>query len=792
MIQNYLKIAVRNLWQYRGVSFLNLSGLSIGITTSFLILLYVNFELSYDQFHENKDRIYAVSTDIKTPSDLLEWDSSAWAIAPHIEQEFPEIELAVRVASERMIITNDTAKNIERVLVVDTDFFNVFSFELLQGNRATVLKAPFTAVLSEKAAKKYFGNENPIGKTLKFTNHKYLVTVTGVMQNIPKNSQITTDVFLSMSTYTESLDKDRNNNWGSYEARTYIMVHPKTNVNELTSKFPAFLERMNGKQMEDMQMYPKLLLQPFKESYLYDVRGKGNEKITNVYVFLMIGFFIVLIAATNAISLTTAQSVKRAKEIGVRKILGAKKERLVLQFLGEAIITSCIAFMISLLLIQLILPAFNTMAEKEIAVNVFGNFNHLALLGLLSLIIGVLSGIYPAFVLSSFKAVETLKGVFATGTKGLLLRKVLVVVQFTISIALIAGTLVISKQTYYMSHKDLGFNKESQLILSLDHLKLSKKALKKDLDQLPNVVSTSFSLVAPGEGAPTAYSKVENSQGEMQAANLKLYNVDYEFIPQYECKLLAGRTFSKDYVTDAKSAIIINETALRLFGYEKPEDALGARYEQWGDKGKIIGVVKDFHIASLAKEIRPLNFRIRLNTRRILSIKIRKKNIEGTLNEIHTVWKKHISDNGFQFQFLEDSFNENYQEEKRFSSLFFRFSILAIFISSLGLFGLSAYTIAQRKKEIGVRKVNGASVLSILRLLTIDFIKLVLLSIAIATPLIAYIMNRWLDYFTYRTHMNWWIFVIAGGIALLVAFMTVCFRAAKAAVTNPIKSLKSE
>lgn len=791
MIRNYLKTALRNLWKHRAFSFINIMGLTVGMTACFLIFLYVQFELSYDAFNTKADRIYRVVTDIKTPSEVIKASGPAWAVPPNLKEEFPEIEAFVRISNNSLLVRKGDIKfQEENAAFADSAFFQVFDIKLLQGNPRKALTDQMSVVLSQTTAKKYFGNSNPVGQTLLLTGDGIPATVTGLMQDMPENSQVKAGMLVSMTTRTIRFNPDLDKQWGSYGSVAYLLLKPGTNAKALQAKFPAFIEKRNGKQEKESQMYATLLLEPLSDVYLYSTRD-GNGNINNVYIFSIIAVFILLIACINFINLTTARSTERAKEVGIRKVVGAGKAQLTRQFIGESVIISVIACLLTLGLAALLLPVFNQLAGKQVSAGIFSNWQYLGMLLLAALGIGFLAGIYPALVLSAFKPIIVLKGRFATGARGILLRKGLVVAQFSISISLIIGTLVVYRQMNFMRNRDLGFNKEQTLIIDTNG-DPGKDAFKQALTSLPAVKSVSLSSSVPGTGNPGAYSEIENSKGDLQVANLDLYFVDFDYIKQYDMKIVAGRAFSRDFLTDTTQAMVINETAVKLFGYTSPQQAIGRRFKQWGREGKIIGVIKDFHFRSLQQDIKPLTMRIEPGGSNLVSVKISTANLPATLAAIENKWKTTIPNRPYSYTFLDEIFDRQYRAEERFGKLFFNFAVLAIFISCLGLLGLAAYSTLQRTKEIGIRKVMGASVSGIVNLLSKDFLKLVIISFFIAAPAAWYFMNQWIQGFAYRTPIAWWIFVVAGIAALVIALATISFQAIKAAVTSPVKSLRSE
>jgi putative ABC transport system permease protein len=794
MIKNYFKIAFRNLWKNKVFSFINIMGLTVGMTACFLIFLYVKFELSYDSFNTKADRIYRVVSDIKTPTEVLHASGPAWAVAPNAKDEFPEIESFVRIAGgDNVLIKKGNIKFQEtNAAWADSALFKVFDFKLLKGNPNTALKEPFSIVFSETAAKKYFGKTDPMGQTLLITGDKLPAKVTGIMKDIPENSQVKADVFLSMTTITQKFNQSLDSQWGNYGASAYLLLKRGTNAKRLEKKFPEFLERRNGDEMKKLQMYPTLFLEPLRDVYLYSTRDDSKTgHITNVYIFSIIAIFILLIACFNFINLTTARSAERAKEVGIRKVVGAGKKQLAGQFLGESVVLCLIAFVLTFFLSWLLLPLFNQLAGKTISSSIFEHWNYLALLFFASIGIGLLAGIYPALVLSSFKPVVVLKGRFATGTRGIILRKGLVIAQFTISIALIISTIVVYNQMNFMQNQDLGFSKDQMMVIDTNG-DPAKNTFEQSVKELPNVKSTALSGSVPGGGNPGAYSEIENKHGDMQIANLDLYFVGFNFINQYKIKMVAGRGFSKDFGTDTTQAMVLNEAAVKLFGYTSPEQAIGKRFKQWGREGKIIGVMKNFHFRSLQEEIKPLSMRIEPGGCNLVSIKVAAANLPKTIAAVEKKWKTLIPDRPFNYYFLDEFFNRQYRSQVQFGHLFLNFAILAIFISCLGLLGLASYSTVQRTKEIGIRKVMGASVSNIVNLLSIDFLKLVLISFIIAAPLAWYFMHQWLKDFAYRININWWIFLVAGVTAVLVALFTISFQAIRAAIANPVESLRTE
>jgi putative ABC transport system permease protein len=793
MIKNYLRVAFRNLWRHKGFALLNVLGLTIGMSACFLVLLYVKFELSYDNFHSKGDRIYRIVTDINNPSETLHFSNAAPAMPVAAKRDFPEIEKQVRFGPGNILVRRGDLKIQETSMAfTDSTFFEVFDFPLLKGDPVRALREPWNVVLSESAAKKYFGSEDPMGKQLTLTGDNNLGTVTGIMKDMPENTELKADMLISL--YQGQADTNRDQNWGGFGLFSYFLLKPNTNAPALEKKFPAFLENHIGKFMKDNNQTYTYLLEPLKDVYLKSTRGgTASGSMTNVRVFAIIGVFILLIAGINFVNLTTARSTERAREVGIRKVVGAERGQLTGQFLGESVILCMIAFVLSVGVCAALLPSFNFLAGKTVSTGIFHHPGYILTLLGAGIGIGLLAGIYPALVLSAFQPIVVLRGRFSSGTRGLLLRKGLVISQFTISIGLIAATLLVGSQLNYMRSQELGFNKDQELVLDT-HGDPHWSALKEAVKGLPGVASVAMSSSTPGTGAMNAYTIIQNQKGEMQVCSPDLYFVDYDFIPQYQMKVIAGRAFSRAFGADTTQTLILNEAGVRMLGYHRPQDALGRDFSQWGRKGKIIGVVKDFHYESLQVVIRPLSLRIEPDDCGEMSIKVSTTNLKGTIAGIEKAWHTIIPTRPFSYSFVDEMFDQQYRAEDRFGRLFLYFSVLAIFISCLGLLGLAWYSTVLRTKEVGVRKVLGASVGGIVGLLSKDFLWLVGMAFLVATPVSFYLMKGWLDGFYYRIDIwsAWWIFILAGVGALAIAMFTISFQAIKAALANPVNSLRTE
>jgi len=794
MFKNYFKIAFRNLRAKKFYAGINILGLAIGMACCILIFLYVSHELSYGKFHTKADRIYRILTDIKTPTETLNIGVTSAPMAPSMRADFPEVEDMVRLDDAQLLIQRgEQTFQEDESMFADSSFFKVFSFKLLRGNPNTALVKPFSIVLTEDAARKYFGDEDPMGQRLQMDGEHDL-TVTGVMQNVPENSNFTFDVLLSLSTTMEKLDTNRARQWGNFGFQSYVLLAEHADPLVLQSKLPGFLEKYISNQDRSEGMNYFLSLEPLSDVYFSGRDSPKAGSLTNIKIFSVIAAFILLIAGINFMNLATARATERAKEVGIRKVVGALRRQLTVQFLCEAILLSMLAFIIAVLGSELLLPAFNQLAGKTVSVSIFQDAYHLPLFLGVAFGIGLLAGIYPALVLSRFKSVAILKGRFSSSQRGVWLRKGLVVVQFTISIILMTGTAVVYTQLHFMRNQTLGFKKDQMLIIDFrgdDAIQKKIETFKQQLGNVSGISSAAASSSVPTRNSHGAYSEIENPAGDMQASNINLFYVDHDFLHQYEMQLAAGRIFSPDFATDT-SALIANEALVKSYGYQSPEEIIGKKFSQWGVEGEIIGVIKDYHYRSLQKEVAPITIRLEPDNARYISLNLKGKNITSTVAALEQQWKAIAPQRPFNYFFLDEAFDQQYRGEMRFGQLFVCFAGLAIFIACLGLLGLISYTVVQRTKEIGIRKVLGASAQSIVTLLTKDFLSLVALAFLIATPVAWYVMHQWLQDFANRIDIEWWVFALAGIMALMIAMLTVGFQSIKAAFANPVDTLRSE
>ncbi|WP_339863820.1 ABC transporter permease [uncultured Algoriphagus sp.] len=808
MLKNYFKIAYRNLLKKKVYSFINIVGLGIGMACCVLIFMFVQDELSYDNYHEKGDHIYRVlhgetSTegveDGNSTEDYWVWGNAP--IGPALQLDFPEIEKVVQFSGRADILftVGDETQQEDGVLFMDSTVFDVFSWELLEGNPKTALVAPYSVVLTESTARKYFGSESALGKTMKGSeaagrSNPGDYTVTGVMHDLPSNSHFKFNTLLSLSTFKQSRPEVFNA-WGYVDTYTYFLAKEEFDKANFEAKIPDFIKERAG---ENNGPNYTIAIEPLKDVYLRTEaqRQPGDTgSLSNIYVFSVIGLFILAIAMINFMNLSTARSMERAKEVGIRKSIGADRNSLVFQFLGESLIIVLLAAVVAIIFITLALPMMNDLTGKVLEVSQILNWQTIPFFLGIILLIGLLAGSYPALVLSSFRPVMILKGINKSDARGVNLRKGLVVFQFSLSIALIAGTIIVYSQMSHLLDKDMGFDKEQMVVVDYNYdeqVNFVSSSLESELEKNPTILSVAFSRSVPGSHFPNAYTTLETSDGEMVGQAQPIFQVGLDFIDHYGLELIAGRSYSRDFPSDSTQALVINEAAARQYGYANPADIVGKKFDQWGRAGNVIGVVKDFNYVSLHNTVEPLTLPFEAYASRYMSLKVKGENLPATLAQIEGVWKELAPHRPFIYSFLDEDFNKQYESDFRFRQIFTTFSVLAILIACLGLLGLATYTAEQRTKEIGIRKVLGANIGSIVGLLSKDFIKLVLIAIVVATPVAWFSMNKWLEGFAYQVPVHWWVFLISGVLAVIVALVTISFQAVKAAMLNPVKSLKSE
>ncbi len=801
MFKNYLKIAYRNIKKHTGYSLINVAGLAIGMACCILILLFVFDELSYDKFHENHDRIYRVTRKWFNADGVvnLHLGHVAPPAAPLLKNDFPEIIHAVRIiGAGGLLVGHDSAFYEEsRFFFAEEDVFKVFTFDMIAGDPETALQDPFSVVITDVMAERYFGTEDPIGRslTIQASSQKADMKVTGVIKPLPHNSHFHADFLGSFKTYEAVVGDRELQSWSSNNYATYLLMAEGYDINRLKSQLDPFIDRHMS---EGRSERTKLELQPLTDIHLYshlDSEIEANSDITYVYVFSIIALFILLIACVNFMNLATARSAGRAKEVGLRKVIGAQRPQLIRQFLSESIITAVLSLLIALGIVLLVLPKFNQFISRDLSLNISANILLFIFLFFIAIFVGLISGIYPAVFLSAFKPVRVLKGNLDTGKKGLSFRTVLVVFQFATSIILIVCVSVVSGQLDYMQTRNLGFDEEHVVVLpSSPTIIFRLEGFKTRLLQNPNILSISAAKRVPsGRLLDSAGSRVLSGEtSEPIKFRIAQLRVDYDYLPTFKMELAAGRNFSREMGTDPTQAFIINETAAKRIGWESPEEAVGKGFGYGQRNGQIIGVVKDFHFESLHQEISPIVMHLSKSDMSQVSIRIGPENIPQTMSFLKDIWAEMRPDYPFSYYFIDENFDQLYRSEEQLGKIFSYFAFLSVLIGCLGLFGLASYSAERRTKEIGIRKVLGASASGITVLLSKEFTKWVLLANLIAWPAAYLIMSKWLQNFAYRSGIGFGTFFLAGGIAWGIAFLTVAYQAIKASIADPITALKYE
>jgi len=817
MYRNYLTIAFRNLKRYKAYSFINIAGLAIGMACCAFIFLYVQHELSYDSFHKKSDRIYQIIRETKSDDGKTIFNAGiSGPFAPALLKDFPEVENAVRVwgygdfwtmSGNRQFHNPSTSS----IWYVESHFLNIFDFPMIKGSRDTALRDPYSLVLSEKTARTYFGSEDPIGKIITFTTGPFQgdFTVTGVV-NVPENSSIQFDMLsgLHIETSQDSYMRGQWQNWQpAYPNRpfqVFAVLHEDTDLSQLNAKLPDFMERYMGKEVREKNTYH---LHPVRRIHLFTAVDFSGELISgqwlvradiqSVYLFSIVGFLILLIACVNFINLSTARSANRAKEVGLRKVSGAHRFQLIQQFLGEAVLLSFLAFILAFSMVELLMPKFSAFFDKDLISG--RSFYHLLILVGIWAFVGLMAGIYPAFYLSNQEPIAVLKGSLKIGLKGILLRRGLVIFQFSISILLIISVVTIYSQLNYLKNKNLGFHQDHLVQLPIfwrdiekktgrgDYLSWRYQTVKQAFLSHPNILkATAYRYNIDGWGGTLReiYTEPGNTY------QVLVQDADEGFLETFQMDLIAGRTFQQNEM-GVPNRVIINETAVKLLGWEDP---IGKQIVVGKQRTlvTIVGVVKDFHSQSLHSKIKPLVITNNTKLFKVLALKINGQNVPETLEFLEDTWKRFLPDRPFEFWFIDESIQKLYEKEQRLGQLVSICAALAICVACLGLFGLAAFTAEQRTKEIGVRKVLGASISSIMLLLSKEFIRLVLIAAFIAYPVAYFTLGDWLESFPYRVELSWWIFAFSGIVTLFVALITVSHHAIRVALTNPVDALRDE
>jgi ABC-type antimicrobial peptide transport system, permease component len=803
MLKNYLKIAVRNLKTNKVFSFINIFGLAMGLTCFMLIAIFVYHELSYDKYPAEAKNIYRVMVSVTGNGDVAVYPNVDVAVGEGIKNVFPEVRATTRILPVSDFIKyGDKQFKEEHLAFADSNFLQMFSIPLVEGNINSALVNPNSIVISASFAKKYFGNEEAVGKSIAIGTRKALYKITGVFDKVPDNSHFHFDAFLSLATFHIT-----NPTWSNIGYYTYLLLNKNTDPKKLESGFPRLVEKYvvpevqhdMGVSLAEAQKSVntfRFSLQPLTDIHLYSSTKfelEPNGDIQYVYIFSALAFFILLLACVNFTNLSSARAVKRAKEVGIRKVMGSIKKQLVFQFLTESVLLTFLAIVFACILIFFLLPYFNQLSNKNFRFGSFFSYKSILAMISLTFLVGILAGIYPAFFLSSFNTIKVLKGSGAVdGSQRKGLRSGLTVFQFFVSTALIIATIVVYQQMQYMLNKNLGYDKEQVLFLP-DARLLGKNqtAFEQQLLQDKHVVSASISRSVPGSqfmNGTEIYPRNESSNGTEIHTNI--YNIDYDYLPTMGIRVLQGRNFSKDFPTDS-AGVVINEAAVRELGWSRLNPIGRSIVRSGQQEYKVIGVVADFNYASVKQKVAPMMMLLGNNFGGLI-IKIKAADVKGFLAELKRQWDDFRPDGPLEYNFVDEKFATLYASEQRTQQIFSSFAVIAIILACLGLFGLSAFVIQQRTKEIGIRKVLGATVNQVLLLVCKDFLTLVGIAFIISIPVSWWAMNAWLQDYAYRINISGWVFAVAGLVAISIALFTISFQAIKAAIANPVKSLRTE
>lgn len=789
MIANYLRIAIRNLRRHKVYSIINIMGLAIGMTSCLMIGIYVADEFSYDRYHTNGERIYRVVPDLQMPDGVRQLAQSSPPVAATMKEEYAEVvNMARFMRSGGIYRVGENRFQEDRVIYADPEFFNIFSHRFIAGTPEKALHNQQNVVITESIARKFFGNASPLDKLLIRGDETYIVSA--VVEDVPQNSHFLFDMVFSLESFASN-NSGVMENWGAFYFPSYVMLAPGTDPRSVAVKLPAMLEKHLGVGNGIV-----LQLQPLKDIYLYSHRrgehgARGNPG--GLYVFMGIAAIILLLACVNFMNLTTARAVDRAREVGIRKVIGANRRQLARQFLGEAMLFAVLAFVISVWLVYLILPMFNHFSGKNLPMNLsFAGLNVLWL-PLIAAIIGLIAGSYPAISLSKYKPVSVLKGAYKSTRAGIKIRKGLVVFQFSISIVLMVATLVVFDQLEYFQNHNLGLNQEKMLIVDFRRdaaVRQHYQTISGQLSNHPAVAKTSASSSTPGSGLRSSAVFVI-TDGDTLGGILGEYAIDEKFLETYGITLLSGRNFSPESEPIMASQVLINQAAASHFGWSSPGDAIGKSLFGVADlPAEVIGVVQNFNYSSLHREIEPLYLTMSPDRFRYFSLRLNGENLFGVVDQLKEIWQTHVPNRPFDYQFLDEQLDRQYLAEARFSRVVGTFSMIAIFIASLGILGLSAFEVEQRTREVGIRKVLGATVSQIVVLLSKDYLRLVVIANLFAWPIAYWVTQSWLQDFAYRVNIEFLSFFVSGGAACLIAFLVISYHAISTALANPVESLR--
>ncbi len=792
MLKNYLKIAFRNIKKYKGYSFINIFGLALGLTCALFIYIWVQDELNYDTYNENAQNIYRVEEDQYYSGEIFHVTVTPYPIAPAFKEKIPEVENAARIRGKSVLLSYHDKSFYETDAVgLDSTYLEMFTFDFVRGDKYSALDKPNSIILSEEMAEKYFGKDDPIGKTL-VINNKYNFNVTGVFRKLPSNVSYRFEIGFPFEFLKEL--GSWSENWGSNSISTFLQLVPGANEASVNKKMTDMLREHEPESKTDYMVAPLLKM------HLYSYFGFGHSpgKIQNVYIFAIIGIFIMIIACINFMNLTTARSANRAKEIGIRKVTGAQRRSLIAQFYGESMLLAFIGLIIAIVVVMLLLNEFNDLSDKDIALSSLINWNIiLGALGI-TIITGILAGSYPALYLSAFKPVTVLKGELTKGKRSSLFRKVLVVIQFSLSVFLIIGTIAVYNQMIYMRDKDLGFDKEHVVYFNLrGDLTKNYQSLKREFEKTPGVLNVTGSNHRPNIIGSNGGGADWDGKDPDQSVLIGQAIVDYNYAKTMRIKMLEGRDFLPEYPgdlaseTDTVGGFLVNEEVVKIMNRDYKR-AIGARFDFMGINGHIVGVMKDFHYGSVKNKIEPLALALAPDYVNFLVVRLSPGNVSKKISSLEDSWRNVVSNYPFEYKFLDEDFDRMYRSEERMVDLLRVFAFVAIAIACLGLFGLASFTAEQKTKEVGIRKVLGATEVKLVYLLCKEFIILVFISNLIAWPVSFYLVNQWMNDFAYRADFGIKFFLIAGIVSLIIAVMTVGYQAVKTAIANPAESLKYE
>lgn len=785
LLKNHVKVALRNTFRHKGYSFINIAGLAIGMACCAVLFLYVQYELSYDRFHEKSGQIYRVITQSESSGQVKRIATTSAPLGPAMREDFPEVRQVVRLGNNVFKILHQGKRFYEQLFYVDPEIFDIFSFPLTAGDPRTVLSDPNSMVISEKMAKKYFGDDNPVGKFLNIENWRDF-RITGVLKNVPSNSHLQFDFLIK---FTDVVSRNLRE-WGMSNYYTYALLAEGSSLDEFDRKIPDFVEKYRGRELREVYKV-RYALQPITRIHLYshlNLEISPNNDISNVAIFALVALFILLIACFNYVNLSTARNALRAKEVGLRKVIGARRAQIISQFMGETLIFSLISVFLTFVLIELFLPLFNMITGNVLRPVYFGNPMVIVFLVGIVVVVNLISGVYPALKISRFQPVKAFKGGFQDGARTPTMRRILVVSQFAISGMFLIATAVLFQQLNYVKNAELGFDREHVVMIPIKEVEILKKreTIKQEFLKNPDVLSACSSSFFPGRKMWYQSFWYEGMQegGDM----IHWIAVDPDFLETFQIELLEGRNFARDFPSDTQTSYLLNEAAIKKIGWASP---LGKQFEI-NDKGAVIGVIKDFHFFSLHQQIEPLALMIYPEGYEFFSIRIKHDAMPETLAFIGDTWNKFAEEQPFEYSFLDQDYDRLYMTESRLTKIFGSTVLLSVFIACLGLFGLASFTVERRTKEIGIRKVLGASAANLFLVLSKEFAYCVLIANVISWPVGYFFMSRWLRNFAYRIDIGLFPFLLAAFLTLLIGLFTISYQTIKAALANPVEVLRYE